>query len=268
MDVRVSGADDGPVRLEVAEATTSAKPTDPVAGLAAWLSGGFVLLTGLLAAVGSYTGGVARIMRNDPGSFRLALLGVLAAVFFGVVAGEVAKSTWSKWKRAKVGVQYILLLLGIGIFLVSMYGAVSAAAYSSTLEDRPSLNAQLAASDLRIWSVKGTAATSGLASDERLQVLVYGVPSGSGDPVRIFFITTGPNSDGLASETFEAPLPAGEFDAIVVTANTGTLPRDCSGDRAFYVQTDPVALTEATNFVEEWQNACVTLAPPPEIPTG
>lgn len=231
------------------------------AGLATWLSGGFVLLTGLLTAIGSYSGGVARMIRNDPGHFQYALIAVFAAVACGVVAGAIAKAR----PQEKV-ITSILLVVGTGIFFWAMWYAISAAAYSSTLADRPSINAQLVASDLRVWSVKGTAATSGLQSGERLQVLVYGVPANGGRPVRIFFVTTGPNSDGVVSESFEVPLPDVKLRAIVATANTGTLPRSCSGDQAFYVQSNPVALKNAANFVEEWQNACLTLSPPPRIP--
>lgn len=229
-------------------------------GLAAWLSGGFVLMTGLLTAVGSYTGGVARIMRNDPGHFRLALIGAFVAVLLGVVAAEVAKA-----KRSSLLLTSGLLVAGVAVFLGSMYAAISAAAYSSTLNDRPSLDAQLVSRDRGVWAVRGTAATSGLESDGRLQVLVYGVPAEGGDPVRLLFLTSGPDADGVAEADFRVPLPRGDFDAFVVTANTGTLPRDCSGANAYYVQSDPVGLTLAHDFVEEWQNACVTLAPPPDL---
>lgn len=252
--------------MEPKPKTSAPKPADAnqdpaFLGLAQWLSGGFVLLTGLLTAVGSYTGGVARILRNDPSQLLQSLVGVFIAVILGVVAGEVARA-----RPDAKALKSVLLIAGVASFLASMYWAISAAADSSSLKDRPSLSAQLVANDRGVWSVKGTAATSGLKSDDRLQVLVYALPAGGDDPVRIFFVTTGPNSDGVVSENFETPIPDGKFDVIVVTANTGTLPRDCAGNRAFFVQSDPVRLKEATQFVEEWQNACLTLAPPPRIP--
>jgi hypothetical protein len=270
MDLNVGGRDSRPVHVEVTTTPTkSDKPAEEKAdrtfsGLAAWLAGGFVVLTGLLTAVGSYTGGVARMVRNDPTEAILVFVGVFVAVVLGVVAGEVAKAgAGEKW-----GAHLWLMLAGLIVFFVSLVVALRIAVESSAREDRPSLNAQLVASDLRMWSVKGTAGTSGLRTDERLQVLVYGVLPDSDDAIRLFFSTAGPNSDGVASESFEVPLPTDvDFEAIVVTANTGNLPRDCSGGRAFYAESNVVDLTVAPpdKFEKEWQNACVTLAPPPEI---
>ncbi|KHL13187.1 hypothetical protein CLV56_3212 [Mumia flava] len=236
-------------------------PKDPTAEWARVLSTGFVLVTGLLTAVGGYTGGIGRILRNDPWRLALAMIGIGLAVALGVVATQIPRINQRSKRELSVW-EPILTIGAIVVFLAAMGSGITAAAYSSTLKDRPSLSAHLVRTDAGGWSVRGEAATSGLASADRLQILVYGVPSDGGDPVRIYFATTGPDPDGIVAEQFEAPLPDGAFDAFVATANTGTLPRDCAGNRAFYVQSDPAVLKEAENFVEEWQNACVTFAPP------
>jgi hypothetical protein len=99
-----------------------------------------------------------------------------------------------------------------------------------------------------------------------MQVLVYGVPAGGGDIVRVFFATVGPNPDGVPTATFDSPLPDVALESIVVTASAGTLPRDCANKTAFYVQSNTVDVTETTNFQDDYRNACVTLDAPPMIP--
>jgi len=267
--LRIGSERNSPLRVEVVvpAAPAPAPAPDPnkdmtFAGLATWLSGGFVVLTTLLTAVGSYTGGVARILRNDGSLMVLVFLMVFVSVVLAVVAGELAKSPTSTYTWSKG----LALIASIALFLVAMVLALQAAVSSTTATDRPAVTAQLAANDVRVWTVKGTATTNGLKTGQQMQVLVYGVPSDGGAPVRIYFATVGPNADGVASESFDSPLPARELDAIVVTASGGTLPRDCANRTAFYAQSNTVDLTETTSFADDYGNACVTLAWPPPVP--
>ena len=98
MKLRIGSERNSPLRVEVVvpAAPAPAPAPDPnkdmtFAGLATWLSGGFVVLTTLLTAVGPYTGGVARILRNDGSLMVLVFLMVFVSVVLAVVAGELAK---------------------------------------------------------------------------------------------------------------------------------------------------------------------------------
>ncbi len=240
-------------------------------GLAAKLTGGIVVLTGLLTAIGGYTGGVARIMRNDP----LMVQGLLEMVFVAVVFALVAMSITHHsrvWKLQGQPIRIIrLVLLAASVWI--LFSAVAKALDAATLTvtetaDRPALSAQLVENEMGAWSVTGNAETYGLSPDDRMQVLVYGVLPDTDEPQRILFVTTGPDPDGVASESFEAPIPHRLFEAIVVTTSNGNLPRDCGQNRAFFAESDPTTLTqvEEGGWSPELPTTCLTFAPPPDFP--
>lgn len=240
------------------------------AGLATWLTGIIVALTGLLTAGGAYTGGVGRILRNHPTMLYWSITCVFVAVVLALVALGITHNSqiWKLHGRSIRVLRSALLALSVGFFFVAISLAMTATASSADQADRPTLSAQLIANTNGGWSIHGDAAASGVKDENRMQVLVYGVLAHNEMPERIFFSTTGPDTDGVVSESFEVPLPYQEFKAIVVTANHGDLPRACGSNRAFYAESNTVELQPAPleNVVEGRQAACLTLAPPPAFP--
>jgi hypothetical protein len=289
VDIKLSGADDGPLQLKLTtDAPEQETPSDSrVADWAKWLTGGFALLTGVLAIVGTYTGGIGRILRNDPWLFIASVFGVIIAVILGLWAGELTKKpdqqhaggdgrkgTDAEQPRPGGRRSWQALGAGIIIFLVSILVAMYIAAVSASTPDRPTLSAHLVASGERGWSVKGTAAATGLKTDGQLQLLVYAIPQQDQTPLPLIYTVTGPNSDGVASTSFEAPLPEGEWTQIIVTANSGIYPRTCMG-QAIYKSprdrrlTDTMSPEERTRLDRRLgQAACITLAPPAVNPTA
>lgn len=240
------------------------------AGLATWLSAGIVALTGLITAGGAYTGGVTRILRNDPDLLGIAVLCVFAAVVFAMLAIGINHHSriWKLEGRSIPVLRLALLATSIGSFLGAMLVAMLAATYSAAGNDRPSLSAQLVPNEMGGWSVTGQAGAGGMRYEQRMQVLVYGVLPDTETPQRIFFATIGPDPDGAASESFEAPLPHRKYEAIVVTANHGKLPRDCGSYTAFYAEKDTVNLQPAAeiDIDSDREATCLTLMPPPDFP--
>lgn len=240
------------------------------AGFATWMSGGIAALTGLLAAVGTYSVGIERIVRNSPFVLFQVILGLLLALALVSIASEITPRTRIRHLRVSSVqlVRHSLFIAGAGVAFASLLGLVAAATYASGLDDRPSLNAQMAANEGGVWSVTGAASASGLVSGRSMTVLVYGVVSGSSEPFRIFYARTGPDPTGVALAEFEVPLPNREFETIVVTTSNGNLPRDCGQNRAFFAESDPTTLKQVWEggWSAELPTTCMTFAPPPDFP--
>jgi hypothetical protein len=242
---------------------TDNPPADSAtANIATYLAGGLVAVTTLLTTLGGLTGGLARMIRNNQHDAKAVFLVAFAAVVLALVAQVASKANGMVWLKLAV------LAVSTILFSVSTIWGIGLAVDNSTIEDRPSLSAQLVSTDAGLWAIKGSASTSGLRADERMQVLVYAYSEEDGvfAPARLFYAAAGPNADGVATETFEVPVPARAFDAFAVTANIGDLPRDCRGN-AYQAVNDPTALTLSRDFESAIQNSCLTFTPPPPLPT-
>jgi cell division septation protein DedD len=274
---------------------------------AGWLAIGLTTLTGTLTAVGGLTGGIARMFRNHQWGSVLPFGLVLVAVLAAVMAAVLEES-----KREELQ-QFAALAVGLGgtVFAVGVIWAVALMVNTASIEDRPALSAQLAKDSTGAWSVKGTAKSSGLAADEKMQVYVYSLPKdtsectsgvatstpspSSASPTsaasasttpsastaaptptdeftpaacgrRLFYASTGPDQDGMVTETFDVPLPAGtDLSAFVVTANLGDVPRNCEGV-AFSAQANPQDAFPPVAKKAREQTACITFVPPPVSP--
>lgn len=234
-----------------------------------WLSGGLVLLTASLGAVGGLTGGIARMFRNsNPLQIKIALGLVLLSVLLAVIAGV--------WKHPIPLV--VLLTLGTISFGLGSYQAISLMVASSRVQDRPAISAQLTFSQAAGWVLKVQSSSSGLDADDQLQILVYAQPkrganAGSAEklptsaPVspspgpsrkmtptsapekrptttpeatrtpalrldgdRLLFTQAGANIEGVAAQNIEVPIPADRgYETLIITAVLGDFPRDCEG---------------------------------------
>ncbi|HEY2947452.1 MAG TPA: hypothetical protein VGJ53_03495 [Micromonosporaceae bacterium] len=260
-----------------------------------WLSGGLVLLTASLGAVGGLTGGIARMFRNsDPWQIQLGLglvlLGVLCAVISGIPHNKPAA--------------IILLSASIVLFGFGTYWSLSLMVATSRVQDRPALSAQLAFSDESGWVLKVQSSSSGLDADDQLQVLVYAQPKRGTRPAatpptpartptrpapqvtrtpahnldgdRLLFTQAGANIDGIASQNIEVPIPVDRgYDTIIVTAVLGNFPRDCEGrtvnvrDNTELLVPPEVTGTDGVPVEKNGTLSCVTLAAPfpPAVPT-
>ncbi|MQA24686.1 MAG: hypothetical protein GEU94_04275 [Micromonosporaceae bacterium] len=221
------------------------------------MSGGLVLFTASLGAIGGLSGGVARMFRNgDQAVIKWAFGLILASVVLAVFA-RLWRHVW-----AMVGILTLSMVsFGFGAFL-----GMDQMVDSVSTQDRPSLAAQLAKSGKAEWMLKVQASSSGLTANDELQLLVYAQPASgipaptdggiavstpeppspdqsAGPPLsptlvpagqlkgdRLFFAQSGPNADGVATQTVEVPIPTGPgYQTLVVTANLGDFPRDCEG---------------------------------------
>lgn len=246
-----------------------------------WLAAGLTTLTASLAAVGGLTGGIARIFRNHSPwgaslPFILVLLGVLAALLVAVfqVKGTGEPAAWVRW----------VLGVAVGLSLAGVFVAVYLIASTVSIEDRPTLSADLVEGSSGAWTLKGAAVSSGLGADAKIQVYLYALPTDTEECEpsdgstkgglkvtmdaacgrRLFYGTTGPDVDGVARQTFSVPLPDGkDLQSFVLTATLGNVPRTCEGTPLrvatnLDLQTPPMALQAQ----ERRTTACITFLPP------
>jgi hypothetical protein len=220
-----------------------------------WLSGGLVLLTVTLTAVGGATGGIARMFRN---SDNLYISGALALVLCGVllaVCANLPDRNAASEEKKKRNVFVAALSLGVSMvaFGLGLFWTLNLMINTTQEDDRPTLNGQLVVDENAGWQLKIQASASGLRAEDRLQVLVYGqpqagqgpnpsgaasatpapAPTASGaylDGDRMLFMQSGSNIDGLAEQSLEIPIPdLPRYQTIVVTAVIGDYPRNCAG---------------------------------------
>ncbi|MFE3998076.1 hypothetical protein ACFX43_04655 [Nocardioides sp. YIM B13467] len=224
--------------------------------LITFLPAGLVVLTTALTAVGGLTGGIARMFRN---SSTLAVV-VLLVMLLAVLCALLAQLT----KGWKAGLTRGLLVAGVLLFVLSLGGGMYMAVDTAKNTDRPNLSAGLTKAEDGQWTLEGTASASGLKASGSLLVYIYAYPTGD-DVVRTKLSSahTGPNAEGVATATFNVPLPSDqEYVSYVVTAAVGDEARFCEGE--------PIQVSAKLNEVDVpgkrdygENNACVVLRPPP-----
>ena len=246
-----------------------------------WLSGGLVLLTATLAAVGGVTGGIARMFRNSADAEILSALGlVIAGVLLAVCSNLVDRV---KHPRTPV----VLLLVSVLAFGGGTLYSLGLMINATQKQDRPTLNGQLIPSAGAGWLLKIQASASGLRADDQLQVLVYGQPEGGKavspmstpapylDGDRLLFTQAGPNVEGVAAQNFDIPLPnLPHYETIIVTAVIGEYPRNCEG-RTVNVRDNteflvpPEVREDGKPLKRDGTLSCLTFAaPPPAAPSS
>lgn len=192
------------------------------------IGGGLAAVITAGTAFGATTGGLARLMRNNPGAMWVALIAAAAAVALAAVSamyppgGEFTRA----WRRRVLllGASGMLLLLG----LLSVVRA-------QTVLIRQSYRPQLSASFGSGGVLKVTASADSLRIGDRLSVNVVGLERYSGRLVQYYAGNVGPNGDGLARQEGEARLEQGPpVDEVQVVAAVRQKPSpgdvmDCAG---------------------------------------
>jgi hypothetical protein len=220
--------------------------------LVEYLPTALTAVTTALAAIGGLTGGIARMLRNNPALSLITLLAAVAAILAALLA---------QYWRGRPRVFRTLIIASIALFIGAVALGCWLAVDTVGERDRPGLTAKLTQNDAGAWSIEGTAAASGLAARDSLQVFIYAIPPNETQPrPKLYFVTAGPNADGTASQTFSVPLPdKRNVRSIVVTAAVGDYPRWCDGTAL-----DVSAGLNVSSQDEpvEGKNACIVVLPP------
>jgi outer membrane protein OmpA-like peptidoglycan-associated protein len=199
-----------------------------------WLAVGLATMTAALTAVGSLTGGIARMFRNYEWptivSFGLVLFGVL----FAIVAAVLPGGTRQVLPRAFVVLGAISFVGGVMLAITLMVAATGKT-------DRPALSAQLAKDATGAWSVKGTARTSGLKTKDKMSVYLYSLPPNTDNCNKSGVTTSTPTPSATSSPTSSTEPPGGASPSPTLTpAKPPTAPiGSACGQRVFYALTGP-----------------------------
>ena len=178
-----------------------------------YLPTGLTVLTTGLATIGGLTGGIARMLRNNPGLSLVTLLAASCAILAALLA--------QVWRR-DLRTSRLLVVVSILLFVASVSLGSWLAVDTASARDRPSLSAKLSTTADGEWAIEGAAAASGLAARDSLQLFIYAIPESSAPRSKLFFVTAGPNAEGVASQNLSAPLPRDQvYRSIVVTAAVG-----------------------------------------------
>lgn len=192
-------------------------------GAARFLLAALPALGALLTALAITGDLVGRMARNHPwatfGAFGCAAL----AVFLGALAAFGLRESSNEERR----VLYVgLVVLGAGL-VFTVYAGVR------TWGDRPqpSITVTPKRGSLVTVAVRGT----GLRSSDRLVVEVEQLLRATDDRgalawkpgQELYGASLGPDGSGDVTQSFDVPLPAGDFDDVGARAWVGDEPRDC-----------------------------------------
>jgi len=211
------------------------------------------VLTTALAAFGGLTGGIARMLRNNPVWSLITLLTAVGAVLTALLA--------QYWRAAHPHRSRGLIVTSILLFVGAVSFGCWLAVDTAGKRDRPGLTAKLSQSNTGAWSIEGTAAASGLAARDSVRLFIYAIPRNDAKTrTKLYFVTAGPNAEGVASQTFSVPLPKGRaYRSIVVTAAVGAHPRWCDGTA---IEINAGLDVSAQKEAVEGTNACIVVQPP------
>jgi hypothetical protein len=256
--------------------------TDAYDKLFVYLPAGLTALTAAMGAVGGLTGGIPRMLRNDPVQARWTLALVVASVGLALLAqllhgvGDAPggreeqhqhgrlRGAW-RWTSRRSNLKTLLVSMSILLFTGSLaFGTVMAVASASTT-DRPSLSAELSRASDGHWVLKGTAGASGLKASDALAVYVYAYPVDEDeDQVRLLKMRAGSNADGVASHSFTVPLPTDRpYRSFVVTASV-TWMRYCDGTPIYVsAKLNASPRDDLDDDEADITTSCMVLLPPP-----
>jgi PA-IL-like protein len=215
-------------------------------------------LTVALAAVGSATGGLARMFRDQTGAARASI----GLIFLSFALAALARRTAAaggqpervgRLQRLRGG---MLLLSGLTLVVgiawafdaqISVMGRGQAPAVSGSVT--PSASGDL---------LDATVVATGVKSSNRIVVFAYESSDENGDTrstkVPLYYSKSGPDADGRVDVHVIAQVPASNLQAfpyVFVTAVLGEDQRDCDG-----------ALIDAQGPAAPTDTACLTLQRP------
>jgi hypothetical protein len=213
-------------------------------------------LTVALAAVGSATGGLARMFRDQTGAARASI----ALIFLSFALAALARRPVTtpgghagKQARLRAGmllVSALALVVGIAWAFdaqITVMGRGQAPAVTGSVTPTPSGD-----------SLDAHVVATGVRSSNRIVVLAFESSDEHGDTqstkVPLYYSKTGPDADGTVDVHVVAQVPASDLQAfpyVFVTAVLGEDQRDCDG--ALIAGEGPAAPEET---------ACLTLQRP------
>jgi hypothetical protein len=213
-------------------------------------------LTVALAAVGSATGGLARMFRDQTGAARASIALIFLSFALAALARRpVTTPGGHMGKRARLRAGMLLvsaLALVVGIAWafdaqITVMGRGQAPAVTGSVTPTPSGD-----------SLDAHVVATGVRSSNRIVVLAFQSSDEHGDTrstkVPLYYSKTGPDADGTVDVHVVAQVPASDLQAfpyVFVTAVLGEDQRDCDG--ALIAGEGPAAPEET---------ACLTLQRP------
>jgi hypothetical protein len=202
--------------------------SEAIGGTARVLAGGLAALVTAAGAFGTTTGGLARLLRNDPVGMWIGLIAAAIAVVFAIVAATYppAGEFTDTWRR-----RTLLLAISGGLLLLGLLSVVRAQTGLLQLPYRPQLSASFGSGN----TLKVSARADSLRIGDRLSVNVVGLERFSGRLVQYYAGNVGPDGDGVARQEAEARLGQGPpVDEVQVVAAVRHKPSpgdvmDCAG---------------------------------------
>ncbi len=197
------------------------------------------LLVAALAAIGSATGGLSRLFRdqNRTATVAVALIllsVVLTALSRGIGAHSVAtgaRGAQSSWSRLRTAGKASLLLLSVAVLFAGLFIAVSAQIRVMGTSQAPEIAGNVRR-DAKEYLFEGVVKASGVTSDSRITIFAYQTnnDADTADKPVLLQSSSGPNADGVVDVPLRIPIHSDSpYHLIVVTAVLGEHQRDCDG---------------------------------------
>lgn len=200
------------------------------------VTGGLALLSTVGGLVGTFTGGLPRLLRNQPETVILVTLMVVLAIILGFIASELPTSTPAPtapvttpesastttstggagsnaaWRTPRVGLSVGALIVFGGAAVVLIKGLENSidsgdqprlsASWTFPASWQPVLTVHMRVSNLKAGAI----------------VYVNVTPLGSSAAAPVYRSQTGADADGVADEKFDVTVPAGQKGLQVVAA--------------------------------------------------
>ncbi|HEX8092932.1 hypothetical protein [Jatrophihabitans sp.] len=232
---------------------------------------GLTVITTVTGLVGTFTGGVPRLLRNNPGHFKGMLVLVLIALLLTFVASALAQPNLTTTRvlgaapdtvtRTTTGTtasqpakiaRFVLSGLGLVLFSWAALVLFDGMSKSTGTADQPRLSASwtFPTGQRPVLTVKMQ--LDNLTAKQTVYVNV--TPLGAPISQSIYRSQTGADADGVADATFDVLLPAGKAGLQIVVAVDH--PTTCQG-----VPIPELVVPTASNAASI--NASATLSPSP-----
>jgi hypothetical protein len=190
-------------------------------------------LTVALAAVGSATGGLARLFRDQTTVARLAIALIFLSFLLAALASRTA--TGSGLLSSRPGARVLLLLLSTATFIAGAAWAFDAQIAVMGSGEAPVVTGTLAPAasgstlDVRVLA-------NGVKADRRIVIFAFESSDDHGDvasrKVPLYYSKSGPDADGKVDMHLAVPVPGNDlqqYPYVFVTAVLGEEQRDCDG---------------------------------------
>jgi hypothetical protein len=196
-------------------------------------------LVAALAAIGSATGGLSRLFRDQNHTATVAvalvLISVVLAAFSRGLGTPSAKTVEARGfrfsPRLRTAGKASLLLLSVAVLFSGLFIAVNAQIRVMGTSQAPEIAGNVRR-DAKEYVFEGDVKASGVTSDSRITIFAYQTNDDAdtlGKPV-LLQSSSGPNADGLVNVPLRVPIHSDlKYHLMVVTAVLGEHQRDCDG---------------------------------------